>query len=90
MKLKNTLHNRIFPAALIVLLGAGFSLLACTIAGARGAVKGFLPLWVFVIFTVLDIVLDKVPHTTQWKWFKSAVLAAAAFVILLLLALFRG
>jgi hypothetical protein len=86
--LKNTLHNKIYPAAVIALLGAAISLLACTIVGARGVVKGFLPLWLFLFFGLLNIVLGKVPHTARWKWFKPAVFAAAAVVILLLLALF--
>ena len=90
MKLKNILHNRIFPAALITLLGTAIRLLACTIMGARGIIKGFLPLWLFLIFAGLDIVLNIVPHTSQWKWFKPVVFAAAAFFILLFLAIFRG
>ncbi len=88
MKLKNILRNRVYPAALIAFAGAGISLLACTIVGARGVVMGFLPLWLFLFFVAMDIVLDKVPHTSRWKWFKPAIFAAAALVILLLLALF--
>jgi len=86
--LKNILRNKIYPAAVIALLGAAISLLICTIVGEKGVVKGFLPLWLFLFFGLLDIVLDKVPHTARWKWFKPAVFAAAAVVILLLLALF--
>lgn len=86
--MKNTLNNKIYPAAVIALLGAAFSLLACTIVGARGVVKGFLPLWLFLIFGLLNIVLDKVPHTARWKWFKPVVFVAVATVILLLLSLF--
>ena len=86
--MKNTLINKIYPAAIIALLGAALSLLACTIVGARGIVKGFLPLWLFLFFGLLNIVLDKVPHTARWKWFKPLIIVAAAAVILLLLALF--
>lgn len=86
--MKNILNNKIYPAAIIALLGAALSLLACTIVGARGVVKGFLPLWLFLFFGLLNIVLDRVPHTARWKWFKPAVFVAAAVVILLLLALF--
>ena len=86
--MKNILNNKIYPAAIIALLGTALSLLACTIVGARGVVKGFLPLWVFLFFGLLNIVLDRVPHTARWKWFKPAVFVAAAVVILLLLALF--
>lgn len=88
--MKNILNNKIYPAAVIALLGAAISLLVCTIVGARGAVKGFLPLWLFLFFGLLNIVLDKVPHTARWKWFKPVVFVAAALVILLLLALFQG
>lgn len=80
--------NKIFFAAVIALTGAVLSLLLCTIMSEGGAVKGFLPLWLFVLFTVLDIVMDMLPHTAQRKWFKPAVFAAVAFVILLLLAVF--
>lgn len=86
--MKNILNNKIYPAAVIALLGAAISLLICTIAGARGAVRGFLPLWLFLLFGLLNIVLDKVPHTARWKWFKPVVFVAAVLVILLLLALF--
>lgn len=78
--------NKIFFAAVIALTGAALSLLLCTIMSEGGAVKRFLPLWLFVLFTALDIVLDMLPHTAQKKWFKPAVFSAAATVILLLLA----
>lgn len=77
--------NKIFFAAVIALTGAALSLLLCTIMSEAGVVKGFLPLWLFVFFTVLDIVLDMLPHTARWKWFKPAVFAGAALIILLLL-----
>lgn len=87
-KLKNILNNKIFPAAVISLSGAAISLLVCTIIGASGAVKAFLPLWLFLLFGALDIVLDRLPHTARWRWFKPAVFAAVAAVILLLLIVF--
>lgn len=83
MKLKNILQSKIFPAAVIALFGAWVSLLVCTIIGESGVVKCFLPFWLFLFFTVSDIVLDKVPCTAKWKWFKPVALVAEGAVILL-------
>lgn len=90
MKLKNILQGKIFPAAVIALLGAWISLLVCTIIGESGVVKCFLPFWLFVLFTVSDIVLGKLPYTTKWKVFKPVVLAAEGIVILLMFAVWNA
>jgi len=90
MKLKNILQGKLFPAAVISLLGAWISLLLCTIIGESGVVKCFLPFWLFVFFTVSDIVLDKLPYTAKWKWFKLVALIAEGVVILLAFALLNA
>lgn len=90
MKLKNILQGKIFPAAVIALFGAWVSLLACTIIGESGVTKSFLPLWLFLFFTVSDIVLGKVPYTVKWKWFKPVALVAEGVVILLAFAILNA
>ncbi len=85
MKLKTTLKNKIICAAVIALCGAWLSLLICTILGTDGAVKQFLPLWLFLIFGVLDAALAILPYTAARKWLRPAALAGAALVILVIL-----
>lgn len=90
MKLKNILQGKIFPAAVIALFGAWVSLLVCTIIGESGVVKCFLPFWLFLFFTVSDIVLDRIPLTAKWKWFKPVALVAEGAVVLLAFAVLNA
>lgn len=90
MKLKNTLRSKLFPAAAIALIGAWLSLLICTIIGESGVVKCFFPFWTFLLFAVLNEVLDRTPYTAKWKWFKFAAFVALGAVILLVLAVLNS
>lgn len=84
-KIKGIFGKTLFPAALITLAGLDLSLFICTLMGTDRAVIGFLPLWIFVLFTALYFVLDIVPYVNRKKWIKPVVLAAAALIIILLL-----
>lgn len=90
MKLKNILQGKLFSAAVIALVGAWVSLLMCTIIGESGVVKCFLPFWLFLLFAVLDVALDKLPFTANRKWVKPAALVAVGIVILLAFAVLNA
>jgi len=91
-KLKNLTYTagaRVIAAVFVTLACADLGLLLCTLfGGASSMVITLLPLWTFVLFTVLYFVMDLIPLLAKKWWIKPAILAGTALLVLLVIALF--
>lgn len=87
-KLKSILTGNVYIAAMIALVGAVLCLLMSTMFLADALILKLVPLWLFVIFTVMYFVLEVIPHTAGRWYIKVLVPVVTAMVLLVLLIIF--
>lgn len=74
--------------AVAVLIGAAVCMTVCTLLLKSSFLGKLIPLWLFIGFTVLYLVLTLVPYTADRWWLRLLIFAGVCVVLVLLLVLF--
>ena len=86
-KLGRILKGNFYVAAVIALVGTVSGFLLCTMFLMENIILMLAPLWLFVIFAVMYLVLDFIPQTSGKWYIKLGAMAAVAVVLAALLIL---
>ena len=71
---KNESFKKVFrPDLWLVSIGTLISLLACTFVTGSGIFETYAPIWLAVVFAVLNFVMARIPVIATRFWLKSSI-----------------
>lgn len=85
---KGSLIKALKSAAWVALPGAFISLLFCMLMLGSGVFEMLLPVWLGIIFTLISLVLARIPFTANRLWLKIVISAAVVTVTVICLRFF--